>query len=249
MNVNKFVDTHPSNQNAIECFPALWYSKFPDEYKVQSGDCLAFEDGRLKWALDNFDIENNWDVLELGPLEGAHPFYLERNTPVKSITSIEGNRQCWLKCLITKEITDLKRTRFLLGNFEEYLKHCEEQFDLGLAIGVLYHMKNPLELISLISSCCERIIIWTQLAGKKQEEDWKTTSLSYENLEVQGYICDYGSVPEKDEFIGGVGKYSVWLKKDCLIKSLEHFGFKKITWGDQGTNQFGHQATLIAQKA
>lgn len=249
MNTNKFVDIHPNNQSGVDCFSGFWYSKFPDEYNVSSGDCLAFEDGRLEWALKYINIESNWDVIELGPLEGAHAYYLERNTPAKSITSIEGNRQCWLKCLITKEITDLKRTRFLLGNFEEYLRHCQQYFHLGLAIGVLYHMKNPLELINLMSRCCERVIIWTQLAGKKQEEDWKPINLCYGNLNIQGYICDYGLSPEKDEFIGGVGKYSVWLKKDCLIKSLEYFGFKKISLGDHGENQCGPQLTLVAEKA
>ena len=78
MNYDKLVSTYPSNQNAVDCFSNLWYSKIPSEYKVKSGDCLAFEDGRIKWALGILHVSSDWDVLELGPLEGAHGYFLEK---------------------------------------------------------------------------------------------------------------------------------------------------------------------------
>jgi hypothetical protein len=140
---DKFVASAPTNQHGVDCFPGLWYSKFPDAYEVQGGDCLVFDDSRLEWGMQHFEPTNQWEVLELGPLEGAHGYYMEKNTPVRSITAVEANRHCWVKCLITKEITDLRRTRFLLGNFVEFLKGSTKQYELCLAIGVLYHIERP----------------------------------------------------------------------------------------------------------
>ena len=39
-----------------------------------------------------------------------------------SITAIEANRRAYLKCLVMKETLGLTRTRFLLGDFVEYLR-------------------------------------------------------------------------------------------------------------------------------
>ena len=101
-----------------------------------------YEDPRLSWALERIQPTNLWDVIELGPLKDGHSYYMEKHTSARSITAIEANRLCWEKCLVAKEITDLKRTRFLLGNFIEYLKTTIRQSDLCLALGVLYHIKT-----------------------------------------------------------------------------------------------------------
>ena len=79
----------------------------------------------------------------------------------KSIFVIEANTIGYLKCLITKEIMELKRSRFLLGDFVTYLKSTGESFDAGIASGVLYHMQNPVELIHLISRKTNKIVLWT----------------------------------------------------------------------------------------
>lgn len=245
---DKFVNKNPSNQNGIDCFPELWSSKFPDEFEVNAGECEVFIDQRLEWGLSHFCPKNSWDVLELGPLEGGHGYYLEKNTPVRSITAVEGNRQCWLRCLITKEITDLKRTRFLLGNFIDYLKENEGMYDLCLAFGVLYHMKNPFELIQLLSKASDRVIIWTQLVTSKQQEDWQAIKLKDGEETVIGYINDYGMGVKLDNFIGGLGHYSVWITKDTLVDSLCNNGFSSVQVGMEGENKFGNFVTITASK-
>lgn len=246
---DKFVSTFPLNQNGIDCFSGLWYSRFPVGYGVQAGECSLFEDKRLEWALQQIQPGNLWDVLELGPLEAGHSYYMEKHTPVRSITAIEANRLCWVKCLVAKEITDLKRSRFLLGNFIEYLKDSTKEYDLCLALGVLYHMKDPLELISLISKASKRIILWTQLAGDKQVADWQPTKVKEGAFHAQGYINDYGQGTNLGKFIGGIENYAVWLTRDSLVESLKHYGFTNIAFGPEGENQFGKEITLVASQS
>jgi SAM-dependent methyltransferase len=80
-------------------------------------------------------------VLELGPLEGGHSFMFER-LGAREVIAIEANPRAYLKCLIIKELLDLRRVRFLCGDFLEYLRADGTDFDLVFASGVLYHMRN-----------------------------------------------------------------------------------------------------------
>ena len=60
-------------------------------------------------------------ILELGPLEGAHTYQLEK-LGAAEIVAIEANKEAFLKCLIIKELAQLERARFLLGDFVTYLE-------------------------------------------------------------------------------------------------------------------------------
>ena len=245
---DKFVHGYPCAQNAIDCFSGLWYSKFPDQFSVSAGDCKLFCDDRLAWAFSHIQTSYEWDVLELGPLEGGHSYWLEKNTDVRRITSIEANKLCWLRCLVTKEIVDLKKTQFLLGDFIDYLHTTNRKFDLTLALGVLYHMEKPLELLSLLAKSSENILLWTQFAEKEQIETWKSIEVCFGEFSTVGYVNDYGKGTSNDEFIGGVQSQSIWLTKKGILDALEFVGFKNIKLGPSGKNQFGGEVTLVAFK-
>ena len=225
---DKLLSNFPSNQNAIDCFPDLWYSKFPEEFNVKAGESLLFHDHRLLWALEQLKPSRDWNVLELGPLEGGHSYYLEKQAKVKSITAVEANRLCWTKCLITKEITKLQNTHFLLGNFLEFLKSSKDTFDLCVAIGVLYHMKDPLELIKLLARRTNRLIIWTQIINDRKEQERESIQLNDGDFRVTGFINHYGKAIDSGKFIGGIEDYAVWLTREGLHRVLNYFGFTKI---------------------
>ena len=53
-------------------------------------------------------------MLELGPLEGAHTYMLDR-AGASEVVAIEGNTRAFLKCLITKELLSMPSARFLVG--------------------------------------------------------------------------------------------------------------------------------------
>lgn len=98
--------------------------------------------GECSDCVESFDLT----VLELGPLEAGHTYMLEK-MGARSIVAVEANSRAYLKCLIVKELFELKRAKFLLGDFVAYLKNNTRHFDLCLASGVLYHMQNPAELL------------------------------------------------------------------------------------------------------
>jgi len=74
---------------------------------VKSGNSDLFDDHRLISALTKCDNLEGMEILELSSNEGGHIVFLESKNP-KSIVSIEANKRAFLKCLIIKEIVELK---------------------------------------------------------------------------------------------------------------------------------------------
>src|SRR5437764_6675578 len=137
--VKIFETRAPSVQNAIDIFKGTWASDFGETCPgLRAGTIPLFTDARLQKAANLLGRNGRLDgmsVLELGPLEGAHTYQLER-LGASSIISIEANAESFLKCLITKEILGLLRTQFLFGDFVEYLRTTDERFDMVLCSGV-----------------------------------------------------------------------------------------------------------------
>jgi hypothetical protein len=145
----------------VNIFNGEWASRFPgDLATLPAGQSPLFEDSRITWAIEQFGGITGHHMLELGPLEAGHTFMLEQ-LGAASITAIEANTRAFLKCLIVKEMLQLKRSQFLCGDFVEYLRATQQKFDSCLACGVLYHMANPAELLRLIAQSADRVFIWT----------------------------------------------------------------------------------------
>lgn len=128
--IGQYIKSIPSHQNAIDIFKGEWSSRLPDPYvNLSAGSLPLFEDARIIWADEKLGGFKDKTVLELGPLEGGHTFMLER-LGASSIISIESNKRAFLKCLIVKNILQLKRTQFLLGDFMTYLHKNQDKFDI-----------------------------------------------------------------------------------------------------------------------
>src|SRR5438874_1385363 len=129
----------PTPQSTIDILDG-WASILPAELGANTGGYAPlFDDHRATWAIDQLGGVKGASVLELGPLEGGHTYMLDR-AGAKSITAIEGNKRCYLKCLITKELLSVDSARVLLGNFVSWLEENRHRFDVIWATGVLYHM-------------------------------------------------------------------------------------------------------------
>ncbi|HEY9709972.1 MAG TPA: hypothetical protein V6D48_17330, partial [Oculatellaceae cyanobacterium] len=120
--LDKYVTSVPSPQNAFDIFKGEWSSKLPEPFAaLQAGSAPLFEDPRIDWCNAQFGGFEGKTVLELGPLEAGHTYMIER-LGAGEIVSIEANTRAYLKCLIVKELLELKHTRFLCGDFVEYLR-------------------------------------------------------------------------------------------------------------------------------
>lgn len=112
-----------SYQYAVDIFAGGWSSKLPRNFV--SGPIDLFSDSKIINICQKINGLQGKTVLESGPLEGAHTSLMIQ-LDAKKVIGIETNSRAYLKCLITKEMLNLHDSKFLLGNFDEYLIEYEE---------------------------------------------------------------------------------------------------------------------------
>jgi hypothetical protein len=255
--LDQYVTTVPNPQNALDIFKGEWSSHLPPHLsEYEAGDVLLFQDARIDWAAEQLGGFKDKTVLELGPLEAGHTYMLE-NYGAAAITAIEANTRAYLKCLVIKEILGLSRSHFLCGDFIEFLRQTEERFDVCVASGVLYHMRNPAELIGLIAKTSNQVLIWTHyydaeairantaIASKFPE----SMPSEYEGFQHTLYRYEYQAALDWQGFCGGTAPYSHWLSREDILKCCQHFGFHRIEVNFETLEHpNGPSLALVAQK-
>jgi hypothetical protein len=238
MNIlDQYIKTFPTHQNALDIFKEEWSSKLPPPHsELTTGNIPLFQDRRMSWAIEQMGGVKECKILELGPLEGGHTYMFE-SMGANSILSIEANTRAYLKCLITKEILNLKHTSLLLGDFVAYLKNPQDSFDMCIASGVLYHMQNPAELIHLISKISNKIMIWTHYYDRTLLENnpnineskfSDTVHEEYEGFKHVLYRQNYQEALGWGGFCGGSENFSMWMTRQDILSCLKYFGFNEI---------------------
>ncbi|WP_420266812.1 DUF1698 domain-containing protein [Candidatus Magnetominusculus dajiuhuensis] len=234
MNIlDEYINAAPSAQTAIDIFKGEWISKLPCDGLTAGKDEL-FNDARIPWTEEQFGSFKGTRVLELGPFEAAHTYMMDKRG-ADFILAIEMNTRSFLKCLIVKEIYDMKSSHFMLGNFVDYLKSASDTFDVCIASGVLYHMVNPAELIYLISRVSNKVMLWTHYYDKALVEGNPTALGHFDGAdsvesEYMGfshvlYKQNYHSALDCVSFCGGSSPYSYWMTREDILLCLKHFGY------------------------
>lgn len=255
--LDQYVRTPPNPQSALDLFKGNWWSSFPAPWSgLEAGHTPLFDDARIKWAIEALGGVAGRKLLELGPLEGGHTFSLEM-AGAQSIVAIEASSRAYLKCLIAKEIVGLRCAQFLLGDFEEYLRAGAERFDAVVASGVLYHVRNPVELIHNLARVTDRVFIWThyfvreRLAGIPHMAHRVGESHSAEHAGFRHTLhrYNYGDFLDTTRFAGGSQEFSHWLNRDDLLGALRHAGFAEIQLGEDDLEHVnGPAISLVARR-
>jgi SAM-dependent methyltransferase len=228
----KFENRAPAHQNAIDIFGGKWACDLAEVCPgVRSGDAALFAaDTRPKMLAEHLGKAGRLDdlsVLELGPLEGAHTYQLEK-LGAKRILAIEANVEAFLKCLVVKEITGLRIAKFMLGDFTEYLRQTSDTFDIVMCSGVLYHMADPIALIRAIARVAEKCFTWTHYFEENHYPGpEREVRLDPKYPGVKLYALTYGDM-EYGRFWGGNQPVSVWLGRDDILKAFRDVGFTSI---------------------
>ncbi|MCC7126518.1 MAG: class I SAM-dependent methyltransferase [Acidobacteria bacterium] len=233
--IDTYVTSPPSPENAARIFEDEWVSAFPSPFEtVTGGKALLFDDHRVHWALERLGSVAGHRVLELGPLEGGHTYMLDR-AGAGEVFAIEANTRAFLKCLVAKEIVGMPSARFVCGDFRAFLRDTSERFDLVIASGVLYHMVNPVEVLSQICRVTNRVFLWTHYYDEAllaANPETKHRVMPGQPSEHAGYRHelyrhDYGRALEEHGFCGAGALYSNWLTRDAIVGALRHFGFEQ----------------------
>jgi len=252
--LDSYVTSAPSPQNAVRIFQGEWSSLLPPPLTdIQAGSVNLFDDARVKWFAEQAGGVEGRLVLELGPLEGGHSFMLER-LGGREVIAIEANTRAYLKCLIVKELLDLRRVRFLCGDFREYLRTDGTDFDVIFGCGVLYHMQNPAELIAMMAQRCrQHLFLWTHyfVPSLSASQPGRFTILKSEHAGFRHtlYRQQYGSVTFTSRFCGGTAPFACWMSRDDILGCLDYFGFEDLRIGfDQPDHPNGPAFAVTATR-
>jgi len=255
--LDEYIRSPPSGEAAINIFRGEWSSKLPPPYDSCTGTSSLFDDARITWAETLLNGFEGLRILELGPLEAGHTTMLER-AGAASIKAIEANSRSFLKCLIVKELLGLQRSSFLHGDFMEYLPNTPDRYDLCVASGVLYHMRDPVEALRLIGGVSDTILLWThyfdeEAVMKRPELVAKFSSRASKNMGEFGYDeyrYEYGDALNWQGFCGGSSSYSNWLSRDAIIWVLQNLGFDSIEIEfDDLNHQNGPAFAVLARRS
>lgn len=255
--LDQYTTVAPSLQNTLDIFKGEWSSRLPSALgEVEAGGVPLFEDNRIYWAAEQLSGFKGKTILELGPLEGGHTYILEK-LDAASITAVEANSRAYLKCLLVKEVLGLNRAHFIYGDCIRFLQQNSSTFDVCIASGILYHMRNPAQLIALLARTCDQIFIWTHYYDPdiiSQKANLKERFTAEEPAEFKGfqhllYRQEYQTALGWSGFCGGSANYSRWMSRKDILTCCEYFGLKNIQIGfDQPDHPNGPCFAFVATK-
>ncbi|MGF1502194.1 MAG: class I SAM-dependent methyltransferase [Paracoccaceae bacterium] len=225
----------PAPQNAVDALPG-WQTALPVA-ELKTGATPLASDPRIEWMIAAAGGVAGSRLLELGPLDGGHTAMLHRADAAR-IDAIEANRLAFLRCLVTKELLGLDRARFHLGDFSRGFGALAGRYDLVLASGVLYHMADPVALLTELAAMTDRLYLWTHLydASALGADDPRASAFTGRvetrrahgirlRLHERGYLGTESVVG----FCGGPRDKHVWMEREGLLALLGALGFDDIS--------------------
>jgi SAM-dependent methyltransferase len=227
----------PSAQTAVDIFAGEWAARFPPPLtQVKAGEAPLFEIEHVPWGVDLLGGVRGQRVVELGPLEGGHTFILDR-MGAREVVAVEANTRAFLKCLISKELLGIPSARFLCGDALRYLEselaRGAPKFDLCLASGILYHFRNPVAALDLMTRISDRLLLWTMYFDEEyirsrpdlSAKFTDATPAEYAGYRHTLYRQEYRESLDFRGFCGGSAADSAWMTRADVLGALDHFGF------------------------
>jgi hypothetical protein len=240
LKLDEYVMGMPSPQNAVDTLPG-WNHALPPEMGATAGAGFFYHDGRILWALDQFGPLEGKSVLEIGPLEASHTYMLEQRHPAM-LHAVEANRLSFLRCLVVKELLQLKTARFFLGDCQAWLAGNDQNYDLILACGVLYHMWDPVRLIELMAQRTDAIFLWTHYASDSAMPVGDPRRGAFigdveierrHGVAVRLYARSYHGAWLDKAFCGGIHDKHRWIARDDILALLGALGFDDLRITDE----------------
>jgi hypothetical protein len=248
MNIDdRFESGCPNPQTEIDIFKGSWSCELPSETKALSGGwAKTFEDPKITWFFKKIGGVKDTKGFELGPLEAGHS-WMAQNNGVKSLISVEANRNSFLKCLIIKNLLGMNNVQFKLGDSIKYLDSHVGSFDFILASGILYHLKDPISALELILSKTESLLVWTHYFDEKiiMSNPVKYSKIkSLDPLVYNGSSYEIASYAYKKAmnwkgFCGGMSSEVVWLNKALYLDMCHSRGFETEVYKDEADHPNG----------
>ena len=100
-----------------------------------------------------------------------------------------------------------------------------------VAVGVLYHMSDPINFLTNIGKNFNRLFMWTHYFDAKRNLPsirFDETRYSTTVGEREIFYHKHHYFIKRPEFLGGIDPYSYWLERESLLGYLSDLGFRDI---------------------
>lgn len=187
---------YSGDKNIKQIYDAAWWEKQRPMFPA------LFKDERIAWLAEHYGLEGR-SVLELGTLEGGHTSMLAKAGA--EVRSVEINPRSHERAKLFQRRIGY-HAELILGDFRDFLAEDDRRWDLIVAVGVLYHMENPVGLLRQIADHTDKLFLWTHYA-------------TGEGAEVREHDV------ANPRYLGG-GPWSIWLPRAQIFDALTNLGFQ-----------------------
>lgn len=233
---DKFILDPPTDANAFRIYRGAWHYNF-DRLSLDEILTNIHGDPRPRWCAETYPGFRHFHVVELGPGDGYNTAALEY-LGARQVTSIEGNVDAFIRCLILKNALGLN-SKFLLGDFTRCFEGLSSRADMLYACGVLYHLIDPIGFLQMAASHVEHLFLWTHVYDERYVDLVEHERVGFANRETYPavfggrtftYHRKYYDVTHVSlsGYIGGLHRYAHWISREDLFAGLDICGFKKI---------------------
>jgi SAM-dependent methyltransferase len=182
----------------------------------------------------------NLRVADLGCLEGGFALALAQRG--MNVIGIEARRTNLQKALLLKEHFERSSLEFRLDDVKNFTRESYGAFDVILALGILYHLDNPLPWLPQIAEATKTLLVIESHYAPENETalallDPELQQLGpIERIEHQATIYEgrwffeYGPEhdPEAQLWASYSNASSFWLTKESILRATKRAGFDLV---------------------
>ena len=178
-------------------------------------------------------------ILDIGCLEGY--FSIECALQGADVLGIDGKLLNLRKCEFVRSVLGV-RAAFALGDAMKVTRESSGQFDVVLALGLLYHLEDPYTFLANVAELCTGFaVIDTHVALEDQPEerikgDWSPELSDMRAFNFGGRMYDgrlftefptgtARDVKDLSPTASLENEVSVWLTEESLVRMLHDVGF------------------------
>ena len=179
-------------------------------------------------------------VADLGCCEGGFSLALAQRGA--DVVGIEARRRNIEKAVLLRDHFGLSHLRFDLADVKDFAPDAYGQFDVALALGILYHLDQPVQWLQRVASATRLVLILdTHFApaddAAMSRLDPRLNSLGpLENPDVGGWLAkgrwfrEFAEDVERESQLWASysNSSSFWLTKQSLLQSILRAGFRLV---------------------
>ena len=174
-------------------------------------------------------------AADLGCLEGGFALALAQGG-VETL-GIEARCRNLAKAHLLREHFDLPNLTFELSDVKQFRRASHGEFDIVLALGILYHLDRPMQWLKQIAETTRRVLIVETHYAPAYEEERKRMDptlplgplVDMDNYQGR-WFHEYSDKddPEQQLWASYSNQRSFWMTKESLLLSLLHAGFPLV---------------------